>query len=91
MLKVRKTTRFKKDVKNLEKRHYDLSILFEVIDKLKNGETLERSYYDHPLSGNYVNCRECHIKSDWVLVYYIDKNELILFLFRTGTHSDLFS
>lgn len=89
-MKVRKTTRFKKDVKSLEKRHYDLSELFKLINKLKNNEVLDQSYRDHPLNGNYTNCRECHIKSDWLLIYYKDETELILFLVRTGSHSDLF-
>ena len=87
---VRKTTRFKKDVKTLEKRKYDLTKLWEVVDKIANGETLEQSYKDHALNGEFENCRECHIEPDWLLVYYVDDTELILFLIRSGTHSDLF-
>ena len=87
---VRKTTRFKKDVKTLEKRKYDLTKLWEVVDKIANGETLEQSYKDHALNGEFENCRECHIEPDWLLIYYVDDTELILFLIRSGTHSDLF-
>ena len=87
---VRKTNRYLKDVELLKKRHCDLSLLDDAVEKLSKGEKLPPSYRDHSLSGQYSNCRECHIKPDWLLVYYIDDGELILFLLRTGTHSDLF-
>ena len=90
MMIVRKTNKYLKDVELLKKRHYDLSLLEETIEKLSNKEKLPPSYKDHSLSGQYNNFRECHIKPDWLLVYYIDEDELILFLFRTGTHSDIF-
>ena len=61
-----------------------------MVDKIANGETLEQSYKDHALNGEFENCRECHIEPDWLLVYYVDDTELILFLIRSGTHSDLF-
>lgn len=57
---------------------------------LANGEALEAKYRDHLLTGDYGGFRECHIQPDWLLVYQIDGNRLILFLARTGTHSDLF-
>ena len=61
-----------------------------IIKKLANGETLEAKYRDHLLTGNYAGFRECHVTPDYLLVYKIKEEELILFLFRTGTHSDLF-
>ena len=62
----------------------------KVITALANGETLEAKYRDHLLTGDHGSYRECHIQPDWLLVYQIDGDQLILFLARTGTHSDLF-
>ncbi len=84
------THKFQKDVKLLQKRGYDMSKLTEVIKLLANGETLPDKHKDHTLIGNYINCRECHIKPDWLLIYEIIDEQLILTLTRTGTHSDLF-
>ena len=64
--------------------------MLSVIQRLADGETLEPQYKDHLLAGDYAGFRECHIASDWLLVYRIEKNALDLLLFRTGTHSDLF-
>jgi len=90
MYSVIPTTKFQKDLKRAEKRGYRIELLTAVIKKLAAGETLEESFNDHPLKGKYKNCRECHITPDWLLVYEIVGNELILYLTRTGTHSDLF-
>jgi mRNA interferase YafQ len=90
MYTVRPTTRFQKDVKLAEKRGYQLDLLTVVIKKLSAGETLAESYRDHPLKGKYTGCRECHITPDWLLIYEIANDELLLYLTRTGTHSDLF-
>lgn len=87
---VKPSNRFKKDVRLSQKRGYDLSLLTEVIRQLANGKVLDEKYKDHALIGEYKNFRECHITPDWLLIYQIADNELILFLSRTGTHSDLF-
>lgn len=87
---VKPTTKFQRDLKRVQKRGYDISLLTDVIKKLANGEQLPEKNRDHSLNGDYVNCRECHITPDWILVYEIDNGELILYLTRTGTHSDLF-
>ena len=84
------TGRFKRDLKVARKRGYDLSLLGIVVDTLAAGESLPQKYKDHPLSGDYDGCRECHITPDWLLIYEIDGSDLILYLTRTGTHSDLF-
>jgi len=84
------TTQFKKDVKTIEKRGYKINLLTAVIEKLANGETLDECYLDHPLKGDYIGCRECHITPDWLLIYRISEKTLFLYLTRTGTHSDLF-
>ena len=90
MLKIRYHTSFKKDYKRVVKRGYDTKLMEEIIQKLAKGEQLPEKNKDHPLSGNYSGCRECHITPDWLLIYEIDNGELILYLTRTGTHSDLF-
>jgi len=65
-------------------------LLTEIIKKLVAGETLPEKNRDHPLYGNYAGCRECHISPDRLLIYEVDGNNLILYLTRTGSHSDLF-
>ena len=72
------------------KREYNAKLMEEIIQKLAKGEQLPEKNKDHPLSGNYSGCRECHITPDWLLIYEIDNGELVLYLTRTGTHSDLF-
>lgn len=83
------TNRFKKDLKSIKKRGYDLSLLSSVVNTIAAGETLPSKYKDHNLAGNFIGCRECHITPDWLLIYEISNEELILYLTRTGTHSDL--
>ena len=90
MLQLVTTTTFRKDYKRIKKRGYDLSLLENVLDALLRGETLDQKYKDHALTGNYIGFRECHIQSDWLLIYTISATELILTASRTGTHSDLF-
>ena len=87
---IQKTTQFKKDFKLALKRNCDINKLREVITILANGETLPEIYKDHALNGSYCGYRECHIEPDWLLIYKITKDVLILTLYRTGTHSDLF-
>lgn len=87
---IRPTGKFQRDLKRVQRRGYDISLLADVIKKLADGEQLPEKNCDHSLSGNYASCRECHITPDWLLVYEIDNGELILYLTRTGTHSDLF-
>jgi len=89
MLTLKPTTKFKKDYKRMKKQGKDMSLLGEVIDLLLNEKVLDEKYHDHPLSGNYVGFRECHILPDWLLIYAIDKDQLILTASRTGSNSDL--
>ncbi len=88
MLTLRYTSAFKKDFKLAQKRGQDLGKLRQVIEILTSGKPLPESYDDHPLRGNYVGMRDCHIEPDWILIYAIQDDELILR--RTGTHADLF-
>ena len=89
-LAIKATSKFKKDYKAAIKRGLDISLLEAIIKKLANQEPLPPENRDHQLSGNWTNFRECHILSDWLLVYKIEIDVLILTLARTGTHSDIF-
>lgn len=89
-LAIKATSKFKKDYKAAIKRGLDISLLEAIIKKLANQEPLPPENRDHQLSGNWSNFRECHILSDWLLVYRVDHDVLVLTLARTGTHSDIF-
>lgn len=90
MYSVKPTSIFQRDLKRAKKRGYDISLLTEIVKKLAAGEPLPTKNRDHQLTGNYAGCRECHITPDWLLIYEVNGSELILYLTRTGTHSDLF-
>lgn len=87
---VRFTTKFKKDLKLVKKQGKNLDKLFSVVDALANGEELEQKFRDHSLSGGYEGFRECHIEPDWLLIYKKNEEQIILYLSRTGSHSELF-
>ena len=89
---IKKTSQFKQDFKKCIKRGLDLNEFVTVLNLLQNGQPLSEKYRDHPLqpSREFKNCRELHIEPDWLLVYKYSNDNLILFLVRTGTHSDLF-
>lgn len=87
---IRFTNRFKKDIKLAKKQGKDLDKLFRIIEKLAQGKTLEAKYRDHSLTGDYKGTRECHIEPDWLLIYEIIEDVLVLSLQRIGSHSDLF-
>ena len=84
------TSRFKKDLKKIEKDKESIAKLKQTVDILLSKQTLPESYYPHPLSGNYKDCMECHIKPDLLLIYQINQEVLILRLLRLGSHSALF-
>ncbi|WP_414017311.1 type II toxin-antitoxin system YafQ family toxin [Aliarcobacter butzleri] len=88
MYQIFRTTSFKKDYKKLSQKNKN--ILKEVIIKLVNNEILEEKYKDHKLIGDYLGCRECHVKPDLLLIYRIDNQVLELALVRIGNHPDLF-
>ena len=87
---VKTTTHFKKDYKLAMRRGRKMNLLKEVITLLAMGNPLPEKYKDHALAGNWAGHRECHIQPDWLLVYRIEDDILILTLSRTGSHSDLF-
>ncbi len=89
-LSVVTTTAFKKDYKSAVKRGLNISLLEDVVAALAMGEPLPEKNKDHALTGNWVGYRECHLLPDWLLIYRIDEDVLVLTLVRNGTHSDLF-
>lgn len=88
---IRNTSQFKKDFKLAKRRGLNIALLKDIVTKLANGEPLEARHKDHPLSGNWIGHRECHIQPDWLLIYHIEDDILVLTLARTGSHSDLFN
>ena len=90
MLDIVASNQFKKDLKLAVKRGLNLAHLNEVVTALARQEKLDDKYRDHTLTGDYRGFRECHIEPDWLLVYRVNDQALELFLFRTGSHSDLF-
>ena len=90
--KIDFTSNFKKQYKKIKKQGKDLNKLYEIIEKLANGEELESKYKNHNLISDkkYKECKELHIEPDWLLIYQIKDSELILLLFGTGSHSELF-
>lgn len=91
--KIDYTTGFKSDLKKIVKQGKDTKLLLELITKLANYEELESKYKNHRLikDKNYIDCFECHLKPDWLLVYKYINNNLVLLLVSTGSHSDLFN
>ena len=90
MLTISYSSKFKKDFKIIEKRGYDTALLEKVLEILCAEQALPQRYRDHALTGNYRGHRECHITPDWLLIYKIENDILILTLTRTGSHADLF-
>ena len=89
-MEIRTTSKFRKDHKLAKKKGLNIALLQEVVDVLASGEKLSEKHRDHALTGDWESFRECHIQPDWLLIYKISGDSLILTLVRTGTHSDLF-
>ena len=90
MLNIVLSNRFKKDLKTISKRNDNLDLLDEVVSTLAEQKPLPEKNKDHPLTGDFIGFRECHIQPDWLLIYRVEDEDLILFLSRTGIHSYLF-
>ena len=89
MLLVKKTSQFKTDYKKVQRSgRHDMQALKTVMEKIRNQESLEEKYHDHPLKGEHQDLRDCHIEGDWLLLYRID-GDTVVFI-RLGTHSELF-
>lgn len=88
MLEVKQTAKFKRDLKVCVKRHYNLDLITAAIDLLRVPTDLPEKNHVHNLSGNWAGHQECHLSADWLLIYRVEGD--VLMLYRTGTHSDLF-
>ncbi len=91
MLSIVLSNRFKKDLKRAKKRGLDLDLLEEVVDQLAKCVPLPEKNRDHALTGDHIGFRKCHVAPDWLLVYRVEDEELELFRFCAGSHSDLFT
>ena len=89
---IKETSQFRKDLKLCKKKNLDFDELRKVINYLSEGKSIPAKYLDHPLkpSKQFMNCRELHIKPDWLLIYKYSNDKVILYLIRTGSHSNLF-
>lgn len=87
---IKFTTQFKKDYKLAIKRGLKIDLLEQIVSSLANDISLPEKNRDHALTGNWAGHRECHILPDWLLVYRVEDDVLVLTLARTGSHSDLF-
>ena len=85
-----RTSQFRKDVRRAERRGKDMAKLKAMLERLMDGEPLPPEYRDHPLRGDFAGSRDCHIESDWVLIYTLTEQGTHVRLERTGTHRDLF-
>jgi len=90
LLELKKTSQFRKDLRRMVKRGVDIDLLENIIQTLRQQKQLATKYHDHELTGEFAGFRECHIQPDWLLIYLIDGENLILTAARTGSHSDLF-
>jgi mRNA interferase YafQ len=88
---VKQTSRYKKDLRKLNRQGRNLEELKAVVRKLADGKPLDLANRDHVLTGEYKGCHECHIRPDWLLIYEFDNDTLYLYLMRTGSHAELFS
>ncbi len=88
--RVKFTAKFKKDLKNAVKQGKDIGKMYKVIAELASGRTLDLSYKDHALTGDFEGSRECHIENDWLLIYALYNDVMVLSLMRLGSHSELF-
>ena len=90
MYRIYFTSKMKKDVRRMQKRGKDLQKLSNILSILASGKKLPEKFCDHKLSGTLKGFRECHIEPDWLLVYMINDNALVLTATGTGSHADLF-
>lgn len=89
MLEIHPSSRFKKDMKRIQKRGLNIALINDVINTLAAEKPLDEKHHDHQLRGDKRDFRECHIAPDWLLIYQVANDKLILTLSRTGTHDEL--
>jgi len=89
MLALKSSALYRKDFKRIVRRGLNTTLLRDVIQQLREQKPLAQNHKDHPLKGRYAGLRECHIQPDWLLIYELDGENLVLTTTRTGTHDDL--
>ena len=89
MYKIEFTTRMKRNVKQMEKRGKNMTKLLDVLKLLEEGNSLPANYRDHALAGKLKGFRECHIEPDWLLMYIVHENVLVIAATATGSHADM--
>jgi mRNA interferase YafQ len=89
LYEVKQTNQFKRDYKLAKKRGQDVGLLQDIVLMLANGEALPEKHRDHALTGDWTGFRECHITPDWLLVYKVENDILVLTLTRISSHNDL--
>lgn len=87
---IKPSAKFAKDLKRVHKRGWKIASLTDIVKQLADGKKLSARHRDHDLVGNFTGLRECHIEPDWLLIYDMDSENLMLYLVRTGSHSDLY-
>ncbi len=87
---LKPSTKFEKDLKRVRRRGWKMALLTDIVRELVAGKKLSEKHRDHDLAGNFAGLRECHIEPDWLLIYEVDRENFILYLVRTGSHSDLY-
>jgi len=90
MRTIEYSAQFKRDYRVVARRGYDIRRLEKAIALLRQGNPMPKEYRDHALSGKLKGQRECHLAFDWLLMYKIEADTVILTMLRTGTHDDLF-
>lgn len=90
MRELHASKRFLRNLKRHKKRNIDIEPLRQVVKMLLRDEKLPEKYRNHGLSGEYIGIRECHIRPNWLLLYELSGDKLVLILNRTGSHSDIF-
>lgn len=90
MLDVYFSGKFRRDYKRIQKQGKDVNRLLKIVDILAAEQPLAPKYRDHVMTGDFIGHRECHIEPDWLLVYKVEQDALLLTLTRTGSHSDRF-
>ena len=89
MFKIQASSKFKRQLKSIVSQGKDIQKLNEVVEILQNGGILPPKFKDHKLKGSKRGLRECHVEPDWLLIYKIEKTDLLLMLIETGSHSEL--
>lgn len=90
MYRIKLARSFKKSYRRCQRRGYDMTLLDDVIEMLRKGETLPEKYHDHMLKGSFDGFHECHIRPSWLLIYLVEDDIVTMTMIDTGSHAELF-